>query len=349
MSHLADAIAAERPDWGPLPDALLQAFDWMQQHGLEQEIDGAVYATAYPGQRPGVVFRSGLDLDGWYEPAAARHLLPLAEANGAGGVVALWRDPDAGPAGDPPVVLIDGLGQTRLADNALELLRLVAIGYDELVEFAFGDLPPADSAAVHRDFRAWVQGTFGVAVPEVWDPVQHDDFTDWSNAQRGEPASARSSTENPDAAAGHAEVGGPITRLLDLLGETDDEHAAGVVSELAGVDLGRKLKSATRKLDAAGLAVATGRGLIETIWIQLGPPRSIGFNIPPSERPLWAGPTLIDGLDGEPTPEQVRAALGEPESEGEEYLRYRVGGRFLHLGFGETDRLASVTLMTTVP
>lgn len=186
MSQVADAIAAERPDWGPLPDELLQALNWMQQQGHEFEKNGTYYATPYAGMRQlGVVFASGMTLQGWFDGAAAAQLLPIAESDGAGGMVALWRAPDLEADGGPAVVVLNDLEQTKIADSALDLLRLLAIGHDEIRDFTVSEEPPTETAEAHQAFREWVQTTFDVEVPTVWHDLDDESFAEWSEAQLG--------------------------------------------------------------------------------------------------------------------------------------------------------------------
>lgn len=56
---------------------------------------------------------------------------------------------------------------------------------------------------------------------------------------------------------------------------------------------------------------------------------------------------LISGLVEDPTREQVLSFLGEPELAGEKWMRYAVGGRYVHIEF--EDCLTMVTLMVYAP
>ncbi len=346
MSRLAEAITAARADWGPLPEELLRALDWMQEQGWTGGSDGGVWATPYPGERRlGVVFRSDLALDAWFGGAAAAQLLPVAQSDGAGGVLALWRAPD----GSTPVVLVNDMDQLVVARSTLDLLRLLAIGHDELRSWTVADEPPVESAGAHQAFREWVSTTFDVAVPPVWDQLGADEFTDWSDEQRGGSGEPVSVTENPDREAGRTQVEGAVTVLLGLLGRPDGPEAVGAVAELVGAPLGQTLASSTRQLGKVGVEVDVNRRTVEVIWLQLGTPRSIGYGIAPRKGPLWTGPPLIEGLTARSTRTEARAMLGEPEREGQDHLRYRVHDAFLHLSFGEEDLLAGITLMLRVP
>jgi len=339
MSDLEAAILTTRPDWGSLPAELSLAFDWMQQHGRAEKRADLVFATPYAGERQlGAVFQDGLTTEGWLddEEAAAR-LLPIAESDGAGGFIALWRPADGAPA---KAVVINDLDQTLIADSALDLLRLVAIGHDELRTFTISEPAPAESAAAHAEFRAWVEETFDVDVPEAWGLPASEAFDRWWRVGTGEEeaAPARSITENPDPEAGRTTVSGPITVLLGLLGCVDGPEPAAALGELTSVDAGATIKSSARRFKKAGVEVTLKRGVITTIFVHIALEAEGLFGMPPIEYPWWNGPDLIDGVTKESTKDDVIALLGEPERSGLRHVRYRVGDRFLNLTFSRRSR-----------
>ncbi|MEM7558614.1 MAG: hypothetical protein AAF394_05790 [Planctomycetota bacterium] len=80
-----------------------------------------------------------------------------------------------------------------LAPSALEFLRLLAIGYDEI---GFADLasPPTDDDRqeyVNPTFQAWVSETYGVSLPETGaeivelDSQKHAALRDWVHERCG--------------------------------------------------------------------------------------------------------------------------------------------------------------------
>ncbi|MFC0673767.1 hypothetical protein [Brachybacterium hainanense] len=349
MSTLEDAILARRPDWGPLPAELGEALDWMQERGHAIRSGGVEYATPYPGPaQQGVVFRSDLTLGGWLEDGSdpAVPLLPIADADGAGGILALWRRD--GLVADA-VVLINDLDAIIVADSALDLLRLIAIGHDELRGAVLGEEPPAESAAAHAAFRAWVQDRFAVDVPEAWDVDSGDEFTSWWQERTGQASPPpRGITENADADAGRVTVSGPVTVLLGILGAADGPEPAAAVGALLGIDAGPALKSGTRRTKKRGLEARVEKGTVTTIFVHIGLAAEGLFGTAPIEYPWWQGPDLIDGLPHTSTMADALALLGDPERTGKHHARYRVGEAFMNISFGPGG-ISQITLMTEVP
>lgn len=96
----------------------------------------------------------------------------FAKTGGDGSYAALWTD----DAGDQRIVhLGSGSGSTLLcvlADNAVDFLRLIAIGYDELCWPEYFDAPPNANSSEQRvlpnePFRSWVESTFDVSIPQT--------------------------------------------------------------------------------------------------------------------------------------------------------------------------------------
>ena len=191
MSRFAEALAVQHPDHGiAIPEPLERAWAWCEAQGWGIQRESAYYVTPYAGSRRlGVVFDSGATLDGWFEPGApgADRLLPFADLDSSGGVAALWRD----DAGEIRVVGLGGEGEVGiLAEDAVDFLRLVAIGYDEVGNYLDG--PPEDEEAreAHAPFRAFVAESFGVEVPEHWHYAEPDPFNAWVAQVLGEEYAA---------------------------------------------------------------------------------------------------------------------------------------------------------------
>ena len=96
-------------------------------------------------------------------------------------------------------------------------------------------------------------------------------------------------------------------------------------------------------LRGAGVEAAFNRRGLRTLWIAVGAGGS-STGTPGYPRPA----ALIHGLDETSTPRDARALLGDPEHKGEDFLRYAVRGRYVHLEFAD-GTLTRVTLMTTAP
>lgn len=150
----------------------------MEEQGYGGDAPMGYCLTPYAGKyQLGVVFSAEETLEGWFEDdqLPAGRLLPIAEISGSGGIGALWLD-DAGEVRF--VGLADGTAFI-LADNAIDVLRLCAIGDDDLGPYNLG-LPPDRPECVEAvaDFRAWVEQTYDVEVPSEWDIEEEDEFTD---------------------------------------------------------------------------------------------------------------------------------------------------------------------------
>ena len=136
MSRLAELITAHRSDWPVLPDDLERAWVWLEDHGYAVDAPAGYCLTVSEGDESSIVFIADGTLDGWLEPDEPGHadLLPIADADGSGSIIALWRDGDA-----VRVVLLGSDGERGiLAQDAREFLTLLAIGYVELNGIALG-------------------------------------------------------------------------------------------------------------------------------------------------------------------------------------------------------------------
>ncbi len=214
----ADEMAAAFPAANPLPPLLRQTLQWMDEHGfVHRRSDGGGYATLYPGpegRRLGTVAffppEAG-DTRTWmrsHETAVTDRLAIFLSTGGDGSCAGLWRD-DAGV--QRVVHLGSGSGSVMfcvLTENAGDLLRLLAIGYDELcwpgqfdrtpeslrqeAEDEDDDYPPPP-----RLFRRYVEQTLGLSVPvraseivrraaSMSDSCSDDPFWNWRKQVAGD-------------------------------------------------------------------------------------------------------------------------------------------------------------------
>ena len=189
--RFATAFRAAAPAGFPVPEPLLRAWDFMDARGWGGGDADAPYVAAYPGDRQlGPVFVTDTGTDAWVAADAANRdrLVVVAEADGSGGLAAMWLD----DTGTPRFVLLDSEGGAplRLADDAVDFLRLLAVGYDELASFGFGAEPVTeddwDPVAAVAEFRAWVESTFDVEVPALWEARPDEEFAAWLEARRPE-------------------------------------------------------------------------------------------------------------------------------------------------------------------
>lgn len=111
----------------------------------------------------------------------------FAQTGGDGSVAALWTDQASGI--QKIVHVGSGSGsvlQCVLADDPIDFLRLLAIGYDEICFADFAAPPPPDGEFVvtpYLPFREWVTDTFRIEIPATGSEiVRHPSSMDDSNS-----------------------------------------------------------------------------------------------------------------------------------------------------------------------
>ena len=181
----ADEVISSFPDGLLPPEPLVSFFRWQEANGLDRNANGERYALIDPGQPDECMFVQPVDprcAETWLDTAdeaQQMRLAPFIRTGGDGSVAALWRDDD----GKQRIVHMgSGSGSTMLCvlvDDAVDFLRLLAIGYDELCwpkdfsktpesvyqsQFDEPDDPPYRS---RTKLRAWVEKEFGVRVPDT--------------------------------------------------------------------------------------------------------------------------------------------------------------------------------------
>ena len=126
-------------------------------------------------------------LKSWFgsdDPQIARRLYVFAKTGGDGSSAAFWLDDN----GEQKIVhLGSGSGSTLccvLADNAVDFLRLLAIGYREICwDFELEEpVIPGENLdrSANADFQQWVTDTFNTTIPAtgleiIKDPADMDD------------------------------------------------------------------------------------------------------------------------------------------------------------------------------
>lgn len=169
-------------------------------------------------------------------------------------------------------------------------------------------------------------------MPSAWPALSDhpDAFGSWMARQFGEEPDEAVS---PPSDSPGARIDGELTHFMALLGEPDDHSAVDAVASLLDIRLGKALRSSTKALAKVGVEVRSTREGVQTIWITT------------EDYPRAAA--LISGLAEDPTRAQVLSFLGEPETAGEKWLRYVIGGRYVHFAFDA--RLTMITLMVDAP
>lgn len=169
-----------------MPDPLEQLFRWIEAHGYFVDTNDGRIGLLFPERekkenwtktgRPGgtdIRFAAEPDpgLQYWFgkeSPEITNRLCVFAKTGWDGSMAAFWLADD----GSQKIVHMgSGSGSTTvcvLADDAIDFLRLLAIGYDEICWGTFFNEPPnADGFIIEPNhaFVAWVTKTFRVTIP----------------------------------------------------------------------------------------------------------------------------------------------------------------------------------------
>lgn len=230
MSELASRLDAHLPAPHRVPAALDRAWDWMEANGRGWDSEGGRFLTPYAGELDLSVSFGEPSLTGWFPAGTAgvEQIVPFGYTDGTGGMLAFWADGDT-----LRIVVLGSEGEAFvLVDDPVDLLRLVAIGYPELQTFYFAE--PAegefgeDTSAAVADFRAWVEETFAVTVPETWGDVEEEDaFTTWvtERVEAARAANEAAAAAAPPPPAGARITGGDLgadaAAIVGLLGHAD--------------------------------------------------------------------------------------------------------------------------------
>lgn len=183
-------------------------FVWVERRGfVVTGHDGDLYGSLCGDARVGTAVelrgytaeRTASYASSWFGEVAGdpgARLWPFAQTGGEGSMAALWLDGDRQTR---VVHLGSGSGSLMtcvLADNGLDFLRLLAIGYEEICwseEFAAPPQPwDEDGDTVNAPYRDWLHSTFGATIPataleivpepaEMGDLETRDPFCRWVN------------------------------------------------------------------------------------------------------------------------------------------------------------------------
>ena len=182
------------PEGMQIPEELRQLYQWIENNGYYSENEGIRYGYLYPQdklrenwkeeEREGgtdIAFSvlKNIDreevLENYYKKhkdEVRRRLLVFAQSGADGSECALWLDDE----GHTQIVHIgSGSGSIMtciLVKNALDFLRLLAIGYDEICWDEDYPLPPnsnKDNTFVYPNtqYQEWVQNTFHTTIPKI--------------------------------------------------------------------------------------------------------------------------------------------------------------------------------------
>ena len=177
-----------------IPEELRQLYQWIENNGYYSENEGIRYGYLYPQDKLRESWKEeeregGTDiafsvlknidreevLENYYKKhkdEVRRRLLVFAQSGADGSECALWLDDE----GHTQIVHIgSGSGSIMtciLVKNALDFLRLLAIGYDEICWDEDYPLPPnsnKDNTFVYPNtqYQEWVQNTFHTTIPKI--------------------------------------------------------------------------------------------------------------------------------------------------------------------------------------
>jgi hypothetical protein len=217
MGKLHDQIARTLLPGMRIPEPICLLFDWIEANGTyvdnakgerigflfpENEMKAGWTDTDRPGGTNIEFFAEGnVNMKHWFrheKPEVLERLCVFGKTGAEGSMAAFWID-DAGR--QKIVHLGSGSGSTLvcvLADNPVDFLRLIAIGYDEICWSENFSRPPsqADGFLVHphAQFQDWVSRTFHVTIPgTASEIVKHpslmgdvdpkDEFAQWVDHQ----------------------------------------------------------------------------------------------------------------------------------------------------------------------
>ena len=182
------------PEGMQIPEELRQLYQWIEDNGYYSENEGIRYGYLYPQDKLRESWKEeeregGTDiafsvlknidreevLENYYKKhkdEVRRRLLVFAQSGADGSECALWLDDE----GHTQIVHIgSGSGSMMtciLVKNALDFLRLLAIGYDEICWDEDYPLPPnsnKDNTFVYPNtqYQEWVQNTFHTTIPKI--------------------------------------------------------------------------------------------------------------------------------------------------------------------------------------
>ena len=182
------------PEGMQIPEELRQLYQWIEDNGYYEDRDGVRYGYLYPQDKLRESWKEderegGTDISfyvaklsereelleisfGKHKEETAQRLLSFAQSGGDGSECALWLDDE----GRTQMVHIgSGSGSMMtciLVKNALDFLRLLAIGYDEICWDEYYPLPPnsnKDNTFVYPNtqYQEWVQNTFHTTIPKI--------------------------------------------------------------------------------------------------------------------------------------------------------------------------------------
>jgi hypothetical protein len=210
VGEFADLTLSRAPSGLEVPEPLSRLLDWVEESGFvvrgeDGELCGALSARWPRGPGTNLLLRGWTEderngLADWLGPVrdGMPILWPFCRTGADGSMAALWRAPD----GRSLIVhLGSGSGSLLtcvLGRDAVDFLRLIAIGYDEICWNEDWPEPPQPEPEhpVNEPYRRWVETTFRTTIPttalgivphpaEMGDEDTDDLWCQWVNSATG--------------------------------------------------------------------------------------------------------------------------------------------------------------------
>ena len=190
MGVLQDQLTAKLLPGMYIPQPLELLFSWIEDNHLFVDTDEGRFGFLFPedqmnrgeterwgGTDIEFIAEGNVYLKHWFgheKTDVLNRLCVFARTGGDGSMAAFWLDDE----GTQKIVhLGSGSGSTLvcvLADDPVDFLRLLAIGYDEICRNDYFSKPPnVDNVEgdmfvhLNTDFQNWVRDTFSVRIPET--------------------------------------------------------------------------------------------------------------------------------------------------------------------------------------
>ena len=182
------------PEGMQIPEELRKLYQWIEDNGYYMDAKGVRYGWLFPEDKikeswtdneriGGTMITFNVDEESYrnelleiqykeHLDEVKHRLLVFAQSGADGSECALWLDDE----GRTQIVHIgSGSGSMMtciLVKNALDFLRLLAIGYDEICwdeDYPFPPNSNKDNTFVHPNsqYQEWVQNTFHTTIPKI--------------------------------------------------------------------------------------------------------------------------------------------------------------------------------------
>ena len=182
------------PEGMQIPEELRKLYQWIEDNGYYMDAKGVRYGWLFPEDKikeswtdneriGGTMITFNVDEESYrnelleiqykeHLEEVKHRLLVFARSGADGSECALWLDDE----GRTQIVHIgSGSGSMMtciLVKNALDFLRLLAIGYDEICwdeDYPFPPNSNKDNTFVHPNtqYQEWVQNTFHTTIPKI--------------------------------------------------------------------------------------------------------------------------------------------------------------------------------------